>query len=79
MMNDLLEERGGQKLNGKELQQVGSILLQGSVAQQLDQMKGKEAGIKYTAEALTKERKAVEKTQQVKRTQCRSRERGMGM
>ena len=50
---------------------IGSILLQGPVAQHLNQTQGKEAGVKYAMEMLTKPQKAVEKAQR------RSRDQGM--
>ena len=63
LMSELLTERGGRTLSKKELQQIGSILLQGPIAQQLKQTQGKEAGVKYVAEVLTKEQQTVEKAQ----------------
>jgi len=71
-MSELLTERGGKRLSDDEIRQVGSILLQGPVAQQLKQTQtqGKEAGMKYAMEELAKARKVVEKAQR------RSRDRG---
>ena len=71
LMSELLAERGGQRLSDDEIGKVGSILLQGPVAQELKQTQGKEAGLKYAVEVLTKERKVVEKAQR------RSRDQGM--
>ena len=73
LMSELLIERGGQRLSDDEIGKVGSILLQGPVAQQLKQTQGKEAGVKYAMEVLAKARKVVEKAQR------RSRDRGMEM
>ena len=47
----------------KRSSKVGSILLQGPVAQQIKRTKGKEAGTTYAMEVLTKAQKAVEKSQ----------------
>ncbi len=77
LMSELLIERGGQRLSDDEIGKVGSILLQGPVAQELKQMQGKEAGVKYAVEALTKEQKVVEKAQQANRSRKRSQDRGM--
>ena len=71
MMSDLLTERGGQKLRDDEITKVGSILLQGPVAQRLKQTQGKEAGVTYAMEVLAKAQKVVEKAQR------RSRDQGM--
>ena len=71
LMSDLLTERSGQKLRDDEIAKVGSILLQGPVAQQLKQMQGKEAGVTYAMEVLAKAQKVVEKAQR------RSRDRGI--
>ncbi|MEL6263453.1 MAG: MobF family relaxase [Cyanobacteria bacterium J06626_6] len=71
LMSDLLTERGGQKLRDDEIAKVGSILLQGPVAQQLKQTQGKEAGVTYAMEVLAKAQKVVEKAQR------RSRDQGM--
>lgn len=71
LMSELLAERGGQRLSDDEIGKVGSILLQGPVAQELKQTQGKDAGLKYAVEVLTKERKVVEKAQR------RSRDQGM--
>lgn len=70
-MSELLTERGGQRLRDDEIGKVGSILLQGPVAQQLKQAEGKDAGVAYAMEVLTKAQKAVEKAQR------RSRDQGM--
>ena len=61
LMSELLTERGGQRLSDDEIGKVGSILLQGPVAQQLKQTQGKEAGVKYAMEVLAKAQKVVEK------------------
>ena len=71
LMSDLLTERGGQKLRDDEIGKVDSILLQGLVAQQLKQTRGKETGVTYAMEVLAKAQKVVEKTQR------RSRDQGM--
>ena len=63
LMSELLSERGGRKLSQEEIGQVGSILLQGPVAQQLKQTQGKEAGIEYAMKVLTKVQKVVERAQ----------------
>ena len=63
LMSELLIERGGQRLSDDEIGKVGSILLQGPVAQELKQTQGKEAGVTYAMEVLTKAQKAVEKSQ----------------
>ena len=71
LMSELLSERRGQRLRDDEIGKVGSILLQGPVAQQLKQTQGKEAGVTYAMEVLTKAQKVVEKAQR------RSRDQGM--
>ena len=73
MMSELLRERDGEPLSDDEIGKVGRILLQGPAAQQLKQTQGKEAGVAYAMELLTKERKVVEKAQR------RSRDQGMEM
>ena len=65
LMSELLGERGGKRLRDEEIGKVGSILLQGPVAQNLKQTEGKEVGITYAMEVLTKAKKAVEKAHQV--------------
>ena len=76
LMSELLTERGSQRLSDDEIVKVASILLQGPVAQELKQTQGKEAGMTYAMEVLTKAQQVVEK-QQVKQTQRRSRDQGM--
>ena len=71
LMSELLDERSGQKLRDDEIGKVGSVLLQGPVAQELKRTEGKEAGLKYASEVLVKVRKIVEQEQR------RSRDRGM--
>ena len=71
LMSELLDERSGQKLRDDEIGKVGSVLLQGPVAQELKQTQGKEAGMKYAMEVLAKEQQVVEKAQR------RSRDQGM--
>ena len=71
LMSDLLIERGGQRLSDSEIGKVGSILLQGPVAQELKQTQGKEAGVTYAMKVLAKAQKVVEKAQR------RSRDQGM--
>ena len=73
LMSELLTERGGHRLSNDEIGKVGSILLQGPVAQELKQTQGKEAGMKYATEVLAKTQKVVEKEQR------RSRDQGMEM
>ena len=46
LMSELLTERDGKRLSDNEIGKVGSILLQGPVAQQLKQTAGKEAGMR---------------------------------
>ena len=77
LMSELLIERSGQRLSDDEIGKVGSILLQGPVAQELKQTQGKEAGVKYAVEVLAKERQIAEKARQTKR--IKSRDRGMEM
>ena len=76
-MSELLIERSGQRLSEDEIEKVGSILLQGPVAQELKQTQGKEAGVKYTVEVLAKERQLVEKAQQASRVRKRSQDKGI--
>ena len=71
LMSELLIERNGKRLRDDEVVKVGSILLQGPVAQQLKRTQGKEAGTTYAMEVLAKAQKVVEKAQR------RSRDRGM--
>ena len=71
LMSELLAERSGRRLSDDEIAKVGSILLQGPVAQELKQTQGKAAGMKYAMEVLAKAQKVVEKAQR------RSRDRGM--
>ena len=77
LMSELLTERGGQRLSDDEIVKVGSILLQGPVAQELKQTQGKEAGMKYAMEVLVKAQKVVEKAQQANRSRKRSQDKGM--
>ena len=63
LLEGLLTKREGQKLRNDELLKVGRVLLQGPMAQRLNQTQGKEAVEKYVSEVLTKERKIVEKAQ----------------
>ena len=71
LMSELLTKRGGKRLTHDEWVKVGSILLQGPVAQHLKRTRGKEAGTTYAMEVLTKAQKLVEKAQR------RSRDQGM--
>ena len=71
LMRELLIKRDGKRLRDDEVVKVGSILLQGPVAQHLKQTQGKEAGTTYAMEVLAKAQKVVEKAQR------RSRDRGM--
>ena len=71
LMSERLLKRDGKRLSHDEVVKVGSILLQGPVAQQLKRTQGKEAGTTYAMEVLAKAQKAVEKAQR------RSRDRGM--
>ena len=71
LMSELLTERSGRRLSDDEIAKVGSILLQGPVAQELKQTQGKEAGVTYAMEVLAKAQKVVEKAQR------RSLDRGM--
>ena len=71
LMSELLIKRDGKRLRDDEVVKVGSILLQGPVAQHLKQTKGKEAGTTYAMEVLAKVQRVVEKAQR------RSRDRGM--
>ncbi|MEM9152640.1 MAG: AAA family ATPase, partial [Cyanobacteria bacterium P01_F01_bin.3] len=64
LMSELLTERDGKRLSDDEKGKVGSILLQGPVAQQLKQTQGKEAGVAYAMAVLTKEQKIVEQAHQ---------------
>ena len=77
LMSELLNERGGRRLSDDEIQKVGSILLQGPVAQELKQTQGKEAGVEYAMEVLAKEQQLVEKAQQSNRSCKRSQNGGM--
>ncbi len=77
LMSELLNERGGQRLNDDEIQKVGSILLQGPVAQELKQTQGREAGVEYAMEVLAKAQKVVERSRQSEQSQRRSRDQGM--
>ena len=77
LMSELLAERSGRRLSDDEIAKVGSILLQGPVAQELKQTQGKEAGVKYAIEVLTKAQQVVEKAQQANQAQRRRRDQGM--
>ncbi|PZO11454.1 MAG: hypothetical protein DCF25_19365 [Leptolyngbya foveolarum] len=77
LMSELLTERGGQRLSDDEIGKVGSILLQGPVAQELKQTQGKDAGVAYAMEVLTKAQEIVEKAQQSNRSLKRSQDEGM--
>jgi hypothetical protein len=77
LMSELLIERSGQKLSDDEIGKVGRILLQGPVAQALKQTQGKEAGVTYAMEVLTKAQKVIERSQQAKEAQRLSRDQGM--
>ena len=61
LMSELLTKRGGQRLRHDEWLKVGSILVQGPVAQQIRRTKGKEAGTTHVMEVLEKAQKIVEK------------------
>ena len=63
LMRKCLTERDAQKLSNDEIRQVSRILLQGPVAQQLKQTKGKEAGVAYAMKVLSKAQKIVEREQ----------------
>ena len=73
LLSELLTECDGKRLSDNEIGKIGSILLQGPVAQQLKQTQGKEAGIEYAMKVLAKAQKVVE------RMQRRSRDQGMEM
>ena len=73
LMSELLTERDGKRLSDNEIGKVGSILLQGPVAQQLKQTHGKDAGVEYAMGVLAKAQKVVEQAQR------RSRDQGMEM
>ena len=77
IMSELLNERGGRRLSDDEIRKVGSILLQGPVAQELKRTQGKEAGMTYAIEVLVKVQKVVEKAQPSNRNRKRSQDRGM--
>ena len=77
LMSELLVERSSHRLSDDEIGKVGSILLQGPVAQELKQAQGKEAGVTYAMEVLAKERQVVEKAQQRNRSRKRSQSEGM--
>ena len=87
LMSELLIERGGQRLSDDEIGKVGSILLQGPIAQELKQTQGKEAGVTYAMEVLAKAQKVVEKNQKLVKSQesskqnqkKRTKERDRGM
>ena len=74
LMSELLDERSGQKLRDDEIGKVGSILLQGPVAQEMKQTQGKEAGMKYAMEVLAKEQKVVEQAQALVKRQALSKQ-----
>ena len=76
-MSELLTERGGQRLSDNEIGKVGSILLQGPVAQELKQTQSKDAGVEYAMEVLAKAQKAVEKTHQADRSGKRKQNKEM--
>ena len=63
LMSELLTERDGKRLSDNEIGKVGSILLQGPVAQELKQTQGKDAGVEYAMGVLAKAQKVVEKAQ----------------
>ena len=69
LMSELLAERKGQRLSDNEVVKVGSILLQGPVAQQIRRTKGKDAGTTYAMEVLVKAQKVVEKNQELVKRQ----------
>ena len=73
LMSELLTERDGKRLSDDEIGKVGSILLQGPVAQELKQTQGKDAGVEYAMGVLAKAKRVVEKAQR------RSRDQGMEM
>ena len=69
LMSELLIRRGGKRLSHDEVVKVGSILLQGPVAQHLKRTQGKEAGTTYAMEVLARAQKVVEKAQRHNRSQ----------
>ena len=77
LMSELLAERGGQRLRDSEVTKVGSILLQGPVAQELKQTQGQEAGVEYAMEVLAEAQQVVEKAHQASRSRKRSQDKGM--
>jgi len=79
LMSELLIERGGQRLSDDEIGKVGSILLQGPVAQELKQTQGKAAGVRYAMGVLAKEQKVVEKAQKLVKRQEQPKQRDQGM
>ena len=73
LMSELLTERDGKRLSDNEIGKVGSILLQGPVAQELKQTQGKDAGVEYAMGVPAKAKRVVEKAQR------RSRDQGIEM
>jgi hypothetical protein len=73
LMSELLAECSSRRLNEDEIGKVGSILLQGPMAQELKQTQGKEAILTYAMEVLAKAQQVVETAQR------RSHDREMGM
>ncbi len=63
MMGELLAESGRRSLREEEVLEVGRVLLQGPVAQELKRTEGEEAGLKYAGEVLVEAQKIVQQEQ----------------
>ncbi|MEO1686175.1 MAG: MobF family relaxase, partial [Cyanobacteria bacterium J06631_12] len=77
LMDKLLKARGGQRLTQDEQVRVGQVLIEGPTSQELKQTQGKDASIAYVTEVMSKAQPIVERAQQTRRSQQKSRDSGM--
>ena len=76
-MDKLLKARSGQRLTQDERVRVGRVLLEGPTSQTLEQSQGREASIVYVTEVMKMAQPTVERAQQTRRSQQKSRDQGM--
>ena len=78
LMDKLLKARGGQRLTQDEQVRVGRVLLEGPLmSQELKQTQGKDASIAYVTEVMSKAKPMVERAQQTRCSQQKSRDQEM--
>ena len=77
LLDKLLKARGGQRLTQDEQVRVGRVLIEGPTSQKLKQSQGKDASIAYVTEVMSVTQPMVERAQQTRRPQQKSRDSGM--